>query len=167
MSIAKAGTLPADYSRSCGGAALGARLRRLSEAIDRDAALAYRDVGIEFEQRWFGLLNLLDLYGPLAVGQIAAALGISHVAVSQARTSLEARQFVAAQPDSNDARRRLLSLTEEGNALVASLRPLWNRMDRAAHALNEEAGDVVKALDTLDKALARRSLFDRISEQVD
>jgi DNA-binding MarR family transcriptional regulator len=166
MSIVDTPALPADYSRDCGGAAIGARLRRLSEAIDRDAGLAYRDLGIEFEQRWFGLLNLLDRFGPLSVGQIAASLRITHVAVSQSRASLETRALIAAASDKADARRRLLSLTPKGMALVASLRPLWRAMDHAAQGLNDEADDVVKALDILEAALARRSMRQRIADMV-
>lgn len=164
MSTAFTLSPPADFSQSSGGAAIGARLRRLSDMIDRDAGLAYRDYGVEFEQRWFGLLNLLDRFGPLAVGQIASSLGISHVAVSQARASLEARGFIAAAPDKNDTRRRLLSLTPTGLSLVVSLRPLWRRMDEASLALNKEADDVVTALDALEAALARQSLRQRIAE---
>ena len=77
-----------DYVAEIGGAALGARLRRLSAAIDADAARIYAARGVRFEQRWFGVLNQLALVGPLGVRQLADLLGITHASVSETRQSL-------------------------------------------------------------------------------
>ncbi|MNH45880.1 hypothetical protein D3C81_2271340 [compost metagenome] len=44
--------------------------------------------------------------------------------------------------------------------------PLWQSLKDVAAELNDEAGNVVAALDRLDDALARKSLFDRISERI-
>lgn len=156
-----------DSSRDAGGGALGARLRRLSEQIDRDATRIYVARGIEFEQRWFGPLNQIVQNGPLAVGEIAERLHITHVSVSQATRSLEGAGLVASEPDAADGRRRVLSLTPKGQALVRALTPQWAAFETAAAALDMEAGGVVSVLDRLDDALARMSLFDRISELLD
>lgn len=153
-----------DFNREAGSSALGARLRRLSEQIDRDATRVYAARGIEFEQRWFGPLNQLTHHGPLAIGEIAERLRITHVSVSQAARSLEVAGLVSSCADVADGRRRLLSLTPKGDALVRELTPMWAAFDKAAAALNAEAGGIVAVLDHLDDALARMSLFDRISE---
>ena len=156
-----------DFSRSAGGRALGARLRRLSEQMDRDATRVYAARGIAFEQRWFGPLNQIVRNGPMAIGAIAEKLGITHVSVSQAARSLEAAGLVTSQPDAADGRRRLLSLTAAGLARVRELAPVWAAFDAAAAALDEEAGGIVRGLDHLDDALAREPLFDRISGLLD
>ena len=155
-----------DYSRSVGGAAIGARLRRLSGWLDGDATRVYAAMGIDFEQRWFGVLNQLALHGPLTVGELAAKLKITHVSVSQTRQSLEKAGIIVTAPDAADARRRRLVLTDRGTAWVEQLRPLWQAFDQVALALNAEAGEVAAALDRLDDALARRSLFDRIMDKL-
>jgi len=134
----------------------------VSEAIDGDAERIYAGLGVRFEQRWFGVLNQISLQGPRTVGEIAAALRISHASVSQARQSLAAAGLVEAQVDPADARRRRLVLTTKGEALVAGLAPVWLAFETAALELDEEAGGVVAALDRLDDALARRSLYERI-----
>lgn len=144
------------------GAAIGGQLRRLSERIDRDVSRLYDHLGIEFEQRWFGPLNRLVQVGPQTVGELAAALRITHVSVSQSARSLEAAGYVRSDPDVRDARRRRLSLTPKGLSLVEELTPLWIEMNRAAEALNAEADDVARCLDRLDKALDAGSLFDRV-----
>ncbi|WP_332770914.1 MarR family winged helix-turn-helix transcriptional regulator [Phenylobacterium sp.] len=151
-----------DYTRGAGGAAIGARLRRVSEWIDGDATRVYAALGIDFEQRWFGVLNQLAQRGPASVGELASALRITHVSVSQTRQSLEKAGIVASEADPADARRRRLTLTEDGVRLVERLTPLWWAFEQAALELNADAGDAVATLDRLDDALARKSLFDRI-----
>lgn len=157
-------TDPEDYSRGKGGQALGARLRRLSERIDGDSTRVYATLGETFEQRWFGVLDQMMLQGPTTVGRIAAAMRITHVSVSQTCRSLETAGIITAAPDPDDARRRTLSLTPDGEALTGRLKPLWAAFAAAAAELNAEAGNVVEALDRLDDALARRSLADRIRD---
>lgn len=121
---------------------------------------------IRFEQRWYGLLNQLILNGPMSIGDIAQALRVTHVSISQASRSLEAAGFIASSASTQDARRRELSLTPKGEALVAQLSPLWLAFNSVAEELNAEAGDVVRLLDRLDDALAKRSLFDRVTDKL-
>jgi DNA-binding MarR family transcriptional regulator len=155
-----------DYSKKMGGAALGARLRRLSEAIDRDATRAYVTAGIGFEQRWFGVLNQIALNGPMTVSELAAALRITRASVSQTRQSLENAGIVDTEEHPSDARQRHLVLTSAGSKLIRRLRPLWQAMEDAALEVNAEANNAVAALDRLDEALARQSMFDRIAKRL-
>ncbi|WP_331027610.1 MarR family winged helix-turn-helix transcriptional regulator [Sphingomonas sp.] len=153
-----------DYVAEMGGAALGARLRRLSAAIDADASRVYASRGVRFEQRWFGVINQLALAGPLSVRQLADVLGISHASVSETRQSLERAGLITSEADPGDARRRVLALSPSGGALVSQLRSLWDAFDEAARALDAEAGGVTEALARLEEALARKSLFERIAD---
>lgn len=163
MSIANGeGIEPMDYTRSCGGAAIGARLRRLSESIDGDTMRAYAALGVQFEQRWFGVLNQLALNGPATVGELASTLRITHVSVSQTRNSLEKAGIVVSEADPSDARRRRLMLTDAGLALIERLQPLWRTCEKVALELTAEAGDLMAALDRLDDALTRRTVFERL-----
>ncbi len=154
-----------DFPARMGGAALGARLRRLSARIDAEAARAYAAAGVAFEQRWFGVLDQIARQGPMAVGDLAAVLGITHVSVSQTSGSLQEAGLLIPTPDERDRRRRTLALTAGGRAFVERLAPLWHAFDEASRELDEEAGRVVEALDRLEKALARRSLSDRIQDR--
>lgn len=153
-----------DRNDSLGGAAIGALLRRLSERIDRDAGRVYTRSGVAFEQRWMGVLDLLARQGPMSVKDLATDLRISHPSVSQTRSSLLAAGLVAERPDPADRRRRALYLTSEGQALVATLSPIWAALDQGGRALNAEAGDAVSVLTALEQALNRRSILDRVGE---
>lgn len=151
-----------DYVKGRAAAALGARLRRLSARIDHEASQAYAVEGVEFHQRWFGVLNQLVLNGPMSVGEVAQALGITQVSVSQTRLSLEAAGLVEQVADARDARRRLLALSDRGRALVKRLTPLWAALEAASAELDAEVGGLVERLDRLEAALDRRSLTERV-----
>ena len=151
-----------DYVASRHGAALGARLRRLSERIDREAQSIYAQFGVKFEQRWFGVMNQLDLKGALRVGDLAAALGISHAAVSQIRGRLVRAGYVSQKSDREDARTTRLSLTPSGVRLVAKLRPLWTALDVVSENLNREAGDAVTVIARVEAGLDKASLWARV-----
>ena len=156
-----------DYLRSVGAEAIGGRLRRLSERIDRDAVALYKAQGVNFEQRWFGFINQLRLHGPLSVTNIAHTLRISHASVSQSRKSLEDAGLIVSRPAPDDARRRLLELSEARSALVEQLSPLWEADARAAVELVSEASGLMNALDQLEDALDRRSLTQRALAELD
>ncbi|MFC2950613.1 MarR family winged helix-turn-helix transcriptional regulator [Marinicaulis aureus] len=146
--------------------AIGKRLRRLSELIDRDAKSLYKEQGVQFEQRWFGVLNELVVNGPMTVKELAQALRITHASVSETRRSLEAANIIVATADKSDGRQRILHLTAKGKRLVDTLSPLWQALEDASIELNHEARNVVAALDRLDAALERQSLYERVARKL-
>jgi DNA-binding MarR family transcriptional regulator len=154
----------ADDNPAIAGQMLGARLRRLSERIDREAEQIYESLGIQFEQRWYGVLARLAAEGPLSVGELAGQLGISHAAISQTRAALMAAGVVVASADQADGRRRILSLTTEGESLVRRLEPVWRALNAASSALDDETDGVAAALGRLDVALDRKGLRARFEE---
>lgn len=155
-----------DYLRFVGAAALGGRLRRLVELIDGDTGRIYSSLGVRFEQRWFGLINQLDINGPMSVSELSAALGITHVSVSQSRKSLENAGLVSSTVDPKDARRRTIHLTNSGGELLGKMRPVWQAFDAAAVKLDRDAGQVLASIDRLEHALNENSMFERIQAEL-
>ncbi len=150
-----------DAVQRYGATALGGRLRRLSERIDQDCARIYADLGVRFEQRWFGVLAQLANGGPQSVGSLAASLGITHASVSQTRRSLKEAGLVDTSTDDADARSVILHLSPSGQQLFARLSPVWKILDEVSIELNDEASQALKAFDLLDQALNRLSLYER------
>ena len=153
---------PQDFPRSQGGAAIGALLRRLSDRVDREADAVYRELGVDFQQRWYGVINQLTLHDACSVGELAETLGVSHVAVSQVRAALEARGLVSVRPEPSDGRKRLLRLSAAGKRLVARLSPTWDALNLAARNLDTESGGAAQALLRLEAALGAKSLIERV-----
>ena len=156
----------ADYTKEARCTALGARLRRLSEQIDRDCGRIYVFSGVTFEQRWFGVLTQLRIHGPLSIGQLATLLGITHVSVTQSCQSMKKAGLILSASSKEDGRVRNVRLSKKGIALIEQMTPLWTHMSEVADKLNYEAGDVIALLDRLDEALRSKTLYERVLESL-
>ncbi|GJL93781.1 MAG: hypothetical protein DHS20C05_01860 [Hyphococcus sp.] len=147
-------------------AAIGKRLRRLSDLIDQDAKRFYDTQDVLFEQRWFGVLNQLVMHGPMSVSELSKALRISHVSVSETRKSLEQAKLITSKPDKTDGRVKRLTFTKSGARLVETMQPIWLALEEASQEINREARNIVAALDRLDAVLTKKSLFERASDKL-
>jgi DNA-binding MarR family transcriptional regulator len=155
-----------DYLTKQGAAALGSRLRRLLDRLDRDVAAIYRQADAGFEARWFPVFTVLRDEGSMSVGGLAERLGVTHAAVSQVRAALEAQGLIRAEPDPDDGRRQLLALSERGREMAVRLQPLWAAVAAAGAQLLAEAAPTLMAdLDGLDRALDRSGLKARVDDR--
>jgi len=144
--------------------ALGSRLRRLLERMDREVLGVYRGAGQRFEPRWYGAFAALRDEGPLTVGDLSQRLGVSHAAVSQVRTALEAEGLIRGEGDPRDGRRHVLSLTAKGRETALRLAPLWSAIASAvSEVLAEHAPTLPAELDALERAMDQRGLPARVS----
>jgi DNA-binding MarR family transcriptional regulator len=150
-----------DLIAAYGSAGVGARLRRLSERIDREARSVYKHVGIDFEQRWVGVLILLIERKAMTVGELAQALGITQPSVSQTLRSLQTAKLVAAQMDPHDPRRRIQRLTKAGSAFIEKARPVWEALMEAARDLDRAGIDIVTPIAQIERELDEKSLLER------
>jgi DNA-binding MarR family transcriptional regulator len=150
-----------DATKRHGAAAIGGRLRRLSERIDEDCARIYADHGIVFEQRWLGVMSQLGGHGAQSVGALAASLGISHASVSETRKSLERAGLIVSKPDMHDGRISILRLSASGRRLFARITRILESLRAVSAEINADAGGALDALDRLDATLNSRSLYDR------
>jgi DNA-binding MarR family transcriptional regulator len=98
---------------------------RVSRAIARRYAKAF-DLTIP---EW-RVIAVLGRRPNLTATGVAEATEMDKVAVSRAVARLVASKRVAARPDRSDARRQLLSLTREGEALHARIAPIARASER-------------------------------------
>jgi DNA-binding MarR family transcriptional regulator len=150
-----------DYIRSHGNAGVGARLRRLSERIDRESNAVYAHLGLHFEQRWMGVLMLLDERGEMTVGDLAEALRITQPSVSQTLRSLQAARIVSDKADPRDSRRRIQRLSPKGLQFVEQVRPVWVALMQTARDLDREGIDLLTPIDRIEKILDQKSVLER------
>src|ERR1700723_562511 len=150
-----------DYIRSHGSAGVGARLRRLSERIDRESNAVYAHLGLHFEQRWMGVLMLLDERGEMTVGELAEALRITQPSVSQTLRSLRAARIVSDKADPRDSRRRIQRLSPKGLQFVEHVRPAWGALMQTARDLDREGIDLLTPIDRIEKILDQKSVLER------
>lgn len=155
-----------DLVRELGALALATRMRRLSDRFLQGVGTAFRERGVDFEPRWVMLYYLLAHQGSVSITDAARALGISHPAVHATARELLRAGYVAEQTDPADRRRRLLTLTEAGQAVRATMEELWNDVRAAAEEVVRESGcDVLTALNRLEWELDRTPFQQRIRDQ--
>jgi DNA-binding MarR family transcriptional regulator/ribosomal protein S18 acetylase RimI-like enzyme len=152
-----------DVITQLGELAFASRLRRLSERLLRDASRIYHAQRVEFEARWFPVLYLLQRDAPLAVTDVARALGITHPAVNQIARAMSAKGLLVTGKDRRDDRKRLLSLSAKGRRMVGALQPVWAAIEGATREVLHSTGDdVLGCLDRIEHALDEQEMYDRV-----
>jgi DNA-binding MarR family transcriptional regulator len=156
-----------DMIEQLGGLALASRLKRLAERLGRDVSRVYDEHEIEFHARWFPLMYLLRDTPRLAVTEIAEKLGMTHPSVNQIAGQMTRHGLLKISGDASDGRRRLLSLSPKGRTIVKRLQPVWETIRKANEDLLAEAGGgFLKQLRSLEQALDRREMYDRVTDLV-
>ena len=148
-----------------GALLLASRLRKVSEALYAGVDAVYRSYDVALPSRCFPILFLLRDNGRLGISELADRLGQSHPAVSQMSRKLLEHGVVREWPDREDERRRLLSLSRAGAALMKRLEPVWLAIESAVQEL-EASQPVSAALTQVDRALAGRDFAHRIRSQL-
>lgn len=151
------------YLSSLSELAFGSRLKALSDHFYGAADEVYRACGADIEARWFPVLRYLWESGPSAVGDVAAAIGQTHSAVSQLADKLAKAGMVRRRRDPADARRSVLALTDKATKALGTLGPIWGAIRRGVIAsLGEDATRLLATLDACEKALAERPIVPAI-----
>src|SRR5688572_10968968 len=156
-----------DYIRQLGPAVLDHRFRRMMEALLRTAQDVYDARGLEFRSRWASTFQLLHGASPLAVGEIAARLRLTHPGVIGITDEMISAGIVRAVRDEDDARRRMIALTPKGRHMAPELFRLWKELGAAQRERFLAAGcDILPILDNVDDGLEQRSLAQEVLDRL-
>jgi DNA-binding MarR family transcriptional regulator/ribosomal protein S18 acetylase RimI-like enzyme len=156
-----------DFIEELGTLALGTRIKNLGELLMKDMARIYKEQGMDFEPRWFTLFQLIIQKKEISVTAIAHHLKQTHPAVVQVVNILEAKGLVIATKDKVDGRKRLVQLSDKGKRLAGELEPVWMKVKEAAmELLMESEPGLLNNISSLEKALHRQSMYERIYEKI-
>jgi DNA-binding MarR family transcriptional regulator/ribosomal protein S18 acetylase RimI-like enzyme len=144
---------------------LGSRLKRLAERLQAGAGKAFRDAGYPVQPGQMPLLAALDRFGPLSVGAMVEALGVSQPAVTRNLAGLVALGLVTTAPAQNDRRQKTIALTPDGTALLAAAKAqVWPLIDAAVTAICAPmSGPLLEQVTALEAALATTPLDVRVA----
>ena len=112
-------------------------LRRASRAVTQHYEACFRGTGLRATQ--FTLLATLAQTGPLALGSLAAALGLERTTLTRNLLALEKKGFVHAVSE-KDRRVRKIEITKEGKEAALSALNAWNLAQSTADEVLARAG---------------------------
>ena len=152
-----------DFFTRVGPVAIGSRARLISDRLTNDSRQLISISGSDIKAKWFPLLYLLQLDGPLAVSELAESIGQSHPGIVRMVNEMVREGLARRSPDPNDGRRSLVQLTDRGRG-VGEILSKGTVPDVAAAVAEIEAEcehDLWAAIAEWESALERRSLLER------
>lgn len=149
-----------DVVRELGHLSLGTRLKRIGETLQAQTQAVLAAHGFEQPAAWFPLLAALDRLGPLSVGELSQAVGVTQPVVTRSLKGLEDDGLVESEASEEDRRVRRIVLSRKGRALVErSQREAWPVIETAvAGACAGLEGDLLRQLAMLEDALVDKPL---------
>ncbi|HEY9107500.1 MAG TPA: MarR family transcriptional regulator [Roseateles sp.] len=153
-----------DVVRELGHLSLGTRLKRIGETLQAQTQAVLAAHGFEQPAAYFPLLAALDRLGPLSVGELSQAIGVSQPVITRSLRGLEDDGLIGSETSEEDRRVRRIALSRKGRGLVQrSQREAWPAIEAAvAQACDGLKGDLLTQLAALEDALAEMSLQQRI-----
>ncbi|MFC4270164.1 MarR family transcriptional regulator [Sneathiella chungangensis] len=155
-----------DFVRGKGYLTLGTRFKRIGDRLQADVQQLIDAAGLAVQTGQYPLLAALDEMGPMTIGDLAAALGVSQPGVTRSVGQLAKQGVVTVRRGSRDQRKRRVELTEKGRTLVADGRQtIWPLIEtHLADICADTDGPLLDQLDALETRLQEKSLYSRVME---
>jgi len=153
-----------DVVRALGFLTLGTRMKRLGERLQADTQRIMDELGAPLQASQYPFMAALDRLGPLTVGDLADAIGITQPGATRTVGQLVELGILESATAPDDQRRRIVSLTEEGKRLVGlAKRGAWPRIREAVTDLcGDLDGPLLDQLAEIEDGLATAPLDRRI-----
>ncbi|EJE52601.1 transcriptional regulator [Acidovorax sp. CF316] len=157
-----------DTVKELGFLTLGTRFRRIGESLQAQTQALMARHGIDLPAAHFPLLAALDRHGPLGVGELGTAVGVSQPVVTRSLHGLEASGLVESRTLQEDRRIRKVQLSEAGQALVErARREVWPVIEASvAQICAPLEGPLLEQLSALEAGLEHTSLLQRAAVSI-
>jgi DNA-binding MarR family transcriptional regulator len=153
-----------DVVRSFGFLTLGTRMKRIGEKLQADTQRIMDELGAPLQASQYPFLAAIDRLGPLTVGELAEATGITQPGATRTVALLVELGMLDTEQAADDQRRRIVSLSKEGKRLVAAAkRDVWPCINAAVTDLcGGLDGPLLDQLAAIEDGLAAASLDRRV-----
>src|SRR6185369_12768487 len=98
------GSMVEDVVRGFGFLALGSRMKRIGERLQADTQRIISEHGGPLQASQYPFLAAIDRLGPLTIGELAEAVGISQPGATRALMQLIDLRLIEAKPAADDQR---------------------------------------------------------------
>jgi DNA-binding MarR family transcriptional regulator/GNAT superfamily N-acetyltransferase len=142
---------------------LGSRLKRLAERMQADVVMVAEQAGLAIQPSQYPLLATLDRHGPQTIGELTQAMELSQPTITRSVSRLVEMGLVAVSRVHRDQRHKTISLTADGQAVLARSKSLvWPRVEAAVEDLLQGlSGPLLGQIDAIERRLAERPLHHR------
>jgi DNA-binding MarR family transcriptional regulator len=149
-----------DIVRAFGLLTLGTRMKRIGERLQADTQRIMDDMGVPLQAGQYPFLASIDRLGPLTIGELAEAVGITQPGATRTLAQLVELGMVNARQAPEDQRRKIITLTPKGQHVVdAAKRDVWPRIENAVRDLcGDLSGPLLEQLAAIEDGLAAEPL---------
>lgn len=153
--------------KELGFLALATRIKTLGEDMLADGLQIYAGAGVTFQPRWFSVFYLLQEHKELTITDVAHRIGLSHPAIIKNIESMEEAGLIESNRNSRDGRKRMISLTQKGEALIPELQPIWKALDDELRAVFASLHiDILGTLGTMEDMIRQKPISQRVHERL-
>lgn len=151
---------PEDVVRALGYLTLGTRFKRIGDRLQAHTQRVLDRHGLDIPTGQFPFLAALDRSGPMTIGELAVAVGVTQPGATRAVAQLADAEYVTTARAADDQRRKPVVLTAKGKRLVAAgKRTAWPLLERAVRELCADLeGSLLEQLAALEDAIAAEPL---------
>jgi DNA-binding MarR family transcriptional regulator len=149
-----------DVVRQLGHLTLGTRLKRVGERLQSQTQRILNAHELPIQAAQFPFLAAVDRLGPLAIGELAEAVGMTQPGATRALAQLAEEGFVEIANASDDQRRKVVTLTRQGKRLVEiGKRDVWPVIELAVKEVCRKlSGSLLEQLAALEDAIGEEPL---------
>jgi len=155
-----------EFFDKVGTAAIGSRLRLLTEKITEDASHIYKLYDIELQPKWFPVFYVLSNGEEKTVTEIAKEIGHSHPSVSKILSEMTKEKLIAEKKDKTDGRKTIVKLSKKGLDITLKIKNQYVDIENAIAQISAQTkNDLWKAIEEWEFILEQKSLLRRVKEQ--
>lgn len=152
--------------KELGFLSLATRIKTLGDAMLADGLQIYAGLGIPFQPRWFSVFYLLQEHHELPVTEVASRIGLSHPAIIKIIESMEEAGLIESAKNSRDGRKRMITLSAKGEALIPELQPVWKALEEELQELFAKLNiDILGVLESMEQLMQEKPISKRVQER--
>lgn len=152
-----------DVVRSLGHLTLGSRLKRIGERLQAQTQRILDAYELPIQAAQFPVLAAIDRLGPLTIGELAEAVGVSQPGATRTVGQLADAHLVTTTQSTDDQRRKSVSLTSDGRRIVdTGKHAVWPLIEAAVKELcGRSSRPLLEHLAVIEDGLVARPLDGR------
>ena len=148
-----------------GALAIGSRMRRLYDALSKDAARIYQDHELQFEIKHFSLFYIISKRKQIGIMDIAEELSLTHPAIIHLAKELEKKGYIESVSAPGDSRKRMLQLSAKGKKSLPAFKKVWEKINTLNEQLFVQQHQLLQTLEAIEKTLEETSYYKRFQNE--